>query len=249
MKSLLKMGLVKITGKRHYRGGHAHNVYQVNLTGLEKLATSQVDRHIGVNSEDDQSQADGGVGHVDPQSGSLRPTNSSVNSQLNSKENSSINSSNDSVDGAPSENGQKQKSQDQNQPRYPDLKHQCSSQCKIPCGARRSAIAEAIEGLSEEEELEFWSELLVKKVIVGTGRSNLNNVFGKMLDKAKLLVTEHHIDWPAEIAKAALDGLLDSPDFKWSRVIRDAANPMAMICSKFDQLEKLFLERIWRSPA
>jgi hypothetical protein len=110
------------------------------------------------------------------------------------------------------------------------------------------AIEEAIKGLSEEEELEYWSERLVRKVIAGTGRSDLDKVFGKMRDKAKILVAEHHIDWPAEIAEAALNGHLDSPSFKWSRVIRDAANPMAMICSKFEQLEKLF-ERIWRSPA
>ncbi len=80
-------------------------------------------------------------------------------------------------------------------------------------------------------------------MIAEIGRSDLNKIFGKMRDKAIVLVAKHHVDWPKFVTEAALDGHLDSPGFEWSRVIRNASNPMAMICSKFDQLEKLFIER------
>ncbi len=161
IKSLLRMGLVKITGKRHYRGGHAHNVYQVNLTRLRDLAVGQSDPEMEVNCASDRGQVDETVGQIDRQSGSGRPTNSSCNSSLNSKENSSINSSDGLVDGSPSELGQKQKNQrqdqDQNQPRYPDPKHQCSSECPSPCIEGLNSFDEALADLSKEEEVEYWS--------------------------------------------------------------------------------------------
>jgi hypothetical protein len=247
MKLLLRMGLVKITGKQRYRGGHAHNIYQVSLTGLQKLAVGRADPDTEVNSAGDRGQVDGGVGQVDSQSGSGRPTNSSNNSSLNSKENSSINSSNDSIDGAPSEMGQRQ-GQNQKQP-------PCA---QPPVEPDDSFEDEELRGLTEAQ---WYAREIIWLMREGKEHETdrFRRILHKIEEKAELLVAKKPADYNYYdvdlVISNAVHGYLDTPQFSWSTVIREATNPMAMFVAKFEKLNELhtaFMARMrngWTPPS